>query len=126
MYCFNWPSGRIAGAVVPCRGTNFGKRLRDPDANFEIGHRAGRPSPNLPLKASQIHPTEAQKTESNRRCRQHDFQVHRSSALVRAGKQSGLCRVPDTDLRSPSFKYDLVGPARGALPIVFAADSPGE
>jgi hypothetical protein len=121
MYCFNWPSGRIAGAVVPCRGTNFGKRLRDPDANFEIGHRAARPSPNLPLKASQIRPTEAQKTESNRRCRQHDFQVHRSSALVRAGKQSGY-----TDLRSRSFKYDLVGPARGALPIVFTADSPGE
>jgi len=36
MYCFNWKSGRIAGAIIPVPVTHFGKRLGDPDANHEL------------------------------------------------------------------------------------------
>src|SRR5262245_27823172 len=71
--------------------------------------------------------TEAQKTESNRRCRQHDFQVHRLLRSLSRWKKNGVCaRFPTATLRSPPLKHDLVGPARGAPPIIFAADSPGE
>ena len=46
MYCFKSALGRVAGAIVPCLGGNFGKRLGNADANFEIGHRAGLSFPD--------------------------------------------------------------------------------
>jgi hypothetical protein len=54
--------------------------------------------------------------------------IDAASPPVSFAQENSRCRArfPAATLRSPPFKYDLVGPPRGALPIIFAADSPGQ